>query len=88
MRTHGKENPLLTEYEKILDIARKHNVTLSLGDGLRPGTGSDAGDPSQWDEVIMLGRVLPRRAGKKAFSAWLKGRDTFVCMKWKRRFAA
>ena len=57
MRTHKKENPLLTEYERILDIARKHNVTLSLGDGLRPGAGSDAGDPAQWDEVIMLGRL-------------------------------
>jgi phosphomethylpyrimidine synthase len=57
MRTHKKENPLLTGYGKILDIARKHNVTLSLGDGLRPGAGSDAGDPAQWEEVIMLGRL-------------------------------
>lgn len=57
MRERGKENPLLEEYDKILAIARKHNVTLSLGDGLRPGAGSDAGDPAQWDEVVMLGRL-------------------------------
>lgn len=57
MRTHKKENPLLTEYDRILAISRKHNVTLSLGDGLRPGAGSDAGDPAQWEEVIMLGRL-------------------------------
>ena len=57
MRTHKRENPLLTEYGRILDIARKHNVTLSLGDGLRPGAGQDAGDAAQWEEVIMLGRL-------------------------------
>lgn len=57
MRVNKKENPLLTGYDRILDCARKHNVTLSLGDGLRPGAGADAGDPAQWDEVIMLGRL-------------------------------
>ena len=57
MRAHKKENPLLTEYGRILAVARKHNVTLSLGDGLRPGAGADAGDASQWDEVITLGRL-------------------------------
>ena len=57
MRTHKKENPLLEDYDRILTIARKHNVTLSLGDGLRPGAGADAGDPAQWEEVIMLGRL-------------------------------
>ncbi|BFR48702.1 phosphomethylpyrimidine synthase ThiC [Nitratidesulfovibrio sp. HK-II] len=57
MRKNGKENPLLERYDRILEIARKHNVTLSLGDGLRPGAGSDAGDAAQWDEVMMLGRL-------------------------------
>ena len=57
MRTHNKENPLLTDYGRILAIAKQYNVTLSLGDGLRPGAGSDAGDPAQWEEVIMLGRL-------------------------------
>lgn len=72
MRTHRKENPLLTEYGKILDIARKHNVTLSLGDGLRPGSGSDAGDPSQWDEVIMLGR-LAKEGKEKGVQCMVEG---------------
>lgn len=64
MRTHNKENPLLTDYERILAIARKKNVTLSLGDGLRPGAGTDAGDSPQWEEVIMLGRLA--RQGREA----------------------
>ncbi|MDL2314205.1 phosphomethylpyrimidine synthase ThiC [Desulfovibrio sp. OttesenSCG-928-C14] len=57
MRTRHKENPLLTGYQRILDIAARHNVTLSLGDGLRPGAGMDAGDAAQWEEVIALGRL-------------------------------
>jgi phosphomethylpyrimidine synthase len=64
MRTRNKENPFLTEYGRILALAREHNVTLSLGDGLRPGAGSDAGDPAQWEEVIMLGRLA--RQGREA----------------------
>ncbi|CAK7013332.1 MAG: 5-hydroxybenzimidazole synthase [Desulfovibrio sp.] len=72
MRTRRKENPLLTDYDKILDIARKYNVTLSLGDGLRPGAGSDAGDPSQWEEVIMLGR-LAKEGKEKGVQCMVEG---------------
>lgn len=57
MLKNDRENPLLTNYGRLLDIARKHNVTLSLGDGLRPGAGCDAGDAAQWEEVITLGRL-------------------------------
>lgn len=57
MREHNKENPLLTDFDRLLDIALQHNVTLSLGDGLRPGAGADAGDAAQWDEVMELGRL-------------------------------
>jgi phosphomethylpyrimidine synthase len=57
MRKNKKQNPLLTEYARILEIARAHNVTLSLGDGLRPGAGMDAGDGAQWREVILLGQL-------------------------------
>ncbi|MDR1946277.1 MAG: phosphomethylpyrimidine synthase ThiC [Desulfovibrio sp.] len=64
MRAHNKENPLLTDYGRLLDIARAHNVTLSLGDGLRPGAGADAGDPAQWEEVVTLGRLA--RQGLRA----------------------
>lgn len=72
MRARRKENPLLTDYGKILDIARKHNVTLSLGDGLRPGAGADAGDASQWEEVIMLGR-LAREGRQKGVQCMVEG---------------
>ncbi len=57
MRRHRKENPFLTHYQEILDISLKHNVVLSLGDGLRPGAGADAGDGAQWEEVITLGQL-------------------------------
>ncbi len=57
MRRYGKENPLLMGYERLLAISLKHNVTLSLGDGLRPGAGEDAGDAAQWEEVMVLGQL-------------------------------
>ncbi|MDR2075747.1 MAG: phosphomethylpyrimidine synthase ThiC [Desulfovibrio sp.] len=57
MKARKKENPFLEGYDRILDIARRHNVVLSLGDGLRPGAGADAGDEAQWEEVVMLGRL-------------------------------
>ena len=57
MRDNKKENPLLEDFSRLLRIAAKHNVTLSLGDALRPGAGADAGDAAQWDEVITLGRL-------------------------------
>lgn len=60
MQLRNQENPLLTHYEQILEIARCYNVTLSLGDGLRPGAGKDAGDAAQWEEVIVLGHLARR----------------------------
>ena len=57
MREHKQENPLLSEFSKLLSIAKKYNLTLSLGDALRPGAGCDAGDDAQWEEVITLGRL-------------------------------
>ena len=65
MRENGRENPLYTRYDDILDISREFNLTLSLGDGLRPGAGVDAGDAAQWEEVAVLGELQARalRAG-------------------------
>ena len=57
MLLHDKENPLLTGFDRLLELARAYNVTLSLGDALRPGAGCDAGDAAQWEEVITLGRL-------------------------------
>ena len=42
MTQHGKQNPLYEHYDRLLDIAREYDVTLSLGDGLRPGSIADA----------------------------------------------
>ena len=57
MLENGKENPLLEYFDRLIDVCRPFNVTLSLGDGLRPGAGVDAGDAAQWEEVITLGRL-------------------------------
>lgn len=57
MLENNRENPLLEQFDRLLDIAVSHNVTLSLGDALRPGAGVDAGDAAQWEEVITLGHL-------------------------------
>ncbi len=72
MRDHDAENPLLTNYDKILEVCLKHNVTLSLGDGLRPGAGEDAGDAAQWEEVLVLGK-LAKRAHEYGVQAMIEG---------------
>jgi phosphomethylpyrimidine synthase len=72
MRKNKKENPLLDDYERILRIAREYNVTLSLGDGLRPGAGMDAGDGAQWQEVILLGQ-LARRGRQAGVQCMIEG---------------
>jgi phosphomethylpyrimidine synthase len=57
---NNKENPLYQQYDRLLDIARKYDVTLSLGDGLRPGCLSDATDRAQVQELIILGELVKR----------------------------
>jgi len=60
MEREDKENPLYTRYDEILDILREHDVTISLGDGLRPGCGADATDPAQLEELVTLGELTLR----------------------------
>ena len=72
MKRRGVENPLLTDFDALLKICLKHNVTLSLGDGLRPGAGADAGDAAQWEEVSVLGD-LARRALDYGVQAMIEG---------------
>lgn len=72
MLENNCENPLLEQYDRLLEICLAHNVTLSLGDGLRPGAGSDAGDAAQWEEVINLG-LLARRALERGVQAMIEG---------------
>jgi len=54
------ENPLYERYDEILELARKYDITLSLGDGLRPGCGADATDRAQVQELIILGELVKR----------------------------
>lgn len=72
MLVNRQENPLLEYFDELLEICLPYNVTLSLGDGLRPGAGVDAGDAAQWEEVINLGE-LALRARKKGVQAMIEG---------------
>ncbi|TET38638.1 MAG: phosphomethylpyrimidine synthase ThiC [Dehalococcoidia bacterium] len=55
-----QENPLYEQYDRLLEIARKFDVTLSLGDGLRPGCLADATDRAQVEELLILGELVER----------------------------
>ena len=69
---HRKENPLYTHYDRILEISRKYDVTLSLGDGLRPGCLADASDEAQFAELRTLGE-LTRRAWERDVQVMIEG---------------
>jgi phosphomethylpyrimidine synthase len=60
MLHHGKENPLYAGFDRLLDIARRYDLTLSLGDGLRPGSIIDATDRPQIEELLTLGELVER----------------------------
>jgi len=54
---HGKENPLYTNFDRVLNIAKTYDITLSLGDGLRPGCIEDSTDRAQIHELMTLGHL-------------------------------
>ena len=60
MLGNNRENPLYARFDDLLDICRKHDVTLSLGDGMRPGCLADATDRPQVQELIILGELVDR----------------------------
>ena len=60
MQHNQRENPLYEEYDRLLEIARKYDMTLSLGDGFRPGCLADATDRGQVQEMILLGELIDR----------------------------
>ena len=72
MTQHGKQNPLYEHYDRLLDIAREYDVTLSLGDGLRPGSLADATDKAQLAELQVLGE-LTERAWAKDVQVMIEG---------------
>ncbi len=57
---NDKENPLYEQYDRLLEIAKKYDLTLSLGDGFRPGCLADATDRSQIEELLTLGELRDR----------------------------
>lgn len=60
MRHNRRENPLFEYFDDVLKIAKKYNITLSLGDGMRPGSVLDATDQTQIAELIELGKLTHR----------------------------
>jgi phosphomethylpyrimidine synthase len=72
MMHHRKQNPLYERYDDVLDILRKYDVTISLGDSLRPGSIHDASDRAQFAELETLGD-LTRRAWEKDVQVMVEG---------------
>jgi len=57
MVVNGKENPLYEQFDRLVAIAKKYDMALSLGDGLRPGSIADATDRTQVQELLILGEL-------------------------------
>jgi phosphomethylpyrimidine synthase len=72
MKMHNAENPFYSHFDKIIDIAYKYDVVLSLGDGMRPGSILDATDKTQIAELKTLG-ILAQRARRKNVQVMIEG---------------
>ncbi|MCT4585654.1 MAG: phosphomethylpyrimidine synthase ThiC [Peptostreptococcaceae bacterium] len=72
MKLNNKENPFYEFYDELLDICYEYDVTLSLGDALRPGSIKDSTDASQIKELITLGE-LTKRAWEKNVQVMIEG---------------
>jgi len=57
---NNRENPLYENFDYLLELAKKYEITLSLGDGFRPGCIDDATDAAQLSELMTLGRLVKR----------------------------
>ena len=69
---HMKQNPLYERFDEILEICRRYDVSISLGDGLRPGSVADASDAAQFAELKTLGK-LTERAWEKDVQVMIEG---------------
>ncbi len=72
MKKHRCENPFFEHFDRVIDIAREYDITLSLGDGLRPGSIFDANDKAQEAELKTLGE-LARRARSAGVQVMIEG---------------
>ncbi|ABZ84630.1 thic family protein [Heliomicrobium modesticaldum Ice1] len=69
---HKRENPFYSHFDRVLDICRRYDVTLSLADGLRPGSGQDSLDRAQVQEMVILGEQV-RAARDAGVQVMVKG---------------
>jgi phosphomethylpyrimidine synthase len=69
---HKRENPLYERFDDVLAICRRHDVSISLGDGLRPGSISDASDAAQFAELDTNGELM-LRAWKRDVQVMVEG---------------
>ncbi len=60
MKHNDRENPFYSEYDYLLEIAREYDLTISLGDGMRPGCINDASDRAKFEEFIILGELVKK----------------------------
>jgi phosphomethylpyrimidine synthase len=72
MELTGNENPFYEQFDRLLDIFEKYDVTVSLGDALRPGSINDSTDAPQIQELIVLGE-LTKRAWDKNVQVMIEG---------------
>jgi len=72
MEENSRENPLYRLFDEIIDIAKAFDITLSLGDGMRPGAIADSTDAPQIEELLVLGQ-LQKRARKKGVQVIIEG---------------
>jgi len=72
MLYNERENPLYEYYDRLLEIAREFDVTLSLGDGMRPGSLADATDRAQVEELLVIGELV-QRAQQAGVQAMVEG---------------
>jgi phosphomethylpyrimidine synthase len=72
IRFNNAENPLYEQFDRLLEICKKYDITLSLGDGLRPGAIEDATDRPQLQELIIIGQ-LQKRAYDAGVQAMIEG---------------
>jgi phosphomethylpyrimidine synthase len=72
MKNNNAENPLYTRWDEVMDILAEHDVTVSLGDGLRPGCLADASDAAQFGELDVLGELV-RRCRERGVQVMVEG---------------
>lgn len=72
MNQNNEENPFYSEYDYLLELAREYDMTVSLGDGMRPGCINDASDRAKFEEFIILGELV-KKARAEGIQTFVEG---------------